>query len=441
MNGEDLYKAMNMIEDKYLEEIYIADENIDHSQKKLRGWKSAVLSAVAAFILVFVGVVNLCPTVAIAMNDIILLGDLAKAVTFDPSMRACLENEYAQYVGEKQLTKDGHYSKVYYMVVDASRISFFYKTDVLWFSEDDKSLYSTVHIEGMNGEDIGSAAALLETGIDGLYEYQVDFIDEPIPEELRFMVCYVDPMAVKSHDVSEAVYTLYPEEQYRSVVKCYDINKDINIFGQKVHLDKLEVYPTQAKLCLKADEENSAYLQDISILLKDDRGKEYTAKTNGLTGTFNDKGNVDSKWYESTYFSKTGSITIEITAAEWIPIEKRYGSISYDKQTIENIPEGVTISEMKLNANHSLTIEFRAPVRNNFLKVLGNVRSVETGEYCDWVSDEEGRDGYSVTIDNDDEKYQIQRLTISNFRENAYEMEWDWGIKKELEEPVEILVK
>ena len=63
----------------------------------LRGGIAAAVAA--AFVIIFAGVVNYFPVTAYAMSKIGFLGDLARAVTLDESMRVCLEKEYAQYVG------------------------------------------------------------------------------------------------------------------------------------------------------------------------------------------------------------------------------------------------------------------------------------------------------------------------------------------------------
>lgn len=72
---------------------------------------------------------------------------------------------------------------------------------------------------------------------------------------------------------------------------------------------------------------------------------------------------------------------------------------------------------------------------------LGNPCSIETGEVCNLVADENGEDGYSTRISEENSEYQIQRFTIADYKENAYEMEWGWGTKIKLDTPIEIVVK
>ena len=445
MNGIELFEAMDCVEDTYLEEAL--QEEFNYGQYGRRRWKRMVIAVAASFVLAFVGIVNLFPTVALAMNDVILLKDLARAVTFDPSMRACLENEYAQYVGEEQITEDGHYSKVYYMVVDAGRISIYYKTDV---PKDAEDLYSYVLVKGKDGEDIGKACCLLDTEIEGLHEIQVDFVNEEIPDEIQLEVCYAEPVTVnmdngESYDVadwvenpgSKSVYHLYIEQEYRTVMKSFDIQQEVEVSGQILWIERLEIYPTQARLLFHENETNAEILLNIDIVLVDDKGREYGQRENGITGFATEE--MTTKWYNSTYFSKTDEITIRIKGGEWITQEKRYGVISNEKQTIENLPDGIEIYKMELNKDNSLSVELRTPVENDILKAMGEVVFIKNREAIDYG--EGGLLTGSTWESTDGVEQHCCIFTIPDFKENTFEMEWYWGEYKELESPVEIVVK
>ena len=87
------FEAMDLVEEKYLNEAL---------GKKYRqrpaivnwGLRGGIAAAVAAaFVIIFAGVVNYFPVTAYAMSKIGFLGDLARAVTLDESMRVCLEKE------------------------------------------------------------------------------------------------------------------------------------------------------------------------------------------------------------------------------------------------------------------------------------------------------------------------------------------------------------
>ena len=120
MNDLRAFEAMDLLDDRFLDEAL-------KPRRAARTRRAFVLAAsVAAFVcLALFGVVNLFPSAAVAWNDIPVLGDIARAIILDGSMRACLNNDYAQYVGMRD-DGDAYQSEVYYMVVDASRISIFF---------------------------------------------------------------------------------------------------------------------------------------------------------------------------------------------------------------------------------------------------------------------------------------------------------------------------
>ena len=73
--------------------------------RKRRLWGIPVGSLAACFLL-FVGLVNAFPTFAAACEDVPVLGALAEAVRFSPSLSAAVEHDYVQPVGQSQ-TKNG----------------------------------------------------------------------------------------------------------------------------------------------------------------------------------------------------------------------------------------------------------------------------------------------------------------------------------------------
>lgn len=481
MTGIDLYEAMGEIEDSYLEEALSEaalpgadgkDQELRTGRKKKR-WGDVLFGSVrrgaasvaAALLLAFVGVVNLFPTVAFAMSDVVVLGDLARAVTFDPSMRACLENEYAQYVGKEMVSKEGYHSKVYYMVVDASRISIFYKSDVMSWKDlddvDEDVIVQGADVFGADGTELNCAVSFLQTDIKHLYELRMDFIgDESIPDEIQFQVVYeklefagveTDPFdgdEVQDYDyvtVDEVVCSLYPQEQYRTVVTHHEIGQTVEIDGQKLHLDALDIYPTQARLSMTPDARNSATLTEIDIVLLDDQGREYRDKRNGMPGTWGDDG-ITARMYESSYFVETESITIVIKAASWLPKDKERGTISYEHRNVENLPENTTIEEMKLNDDHSLTLQIKAPLVTDdtgayFSSIPGTVYEIGTGETV------LERNGFTCvtmpleTMDPQGEDYYLCVFEIPDYEEGRYEMYWNYGSPVKLEEPIEITVE
>ena len=105
-----------------------------------------ILSAAAVFCL-FVGMINLSPTVSAACREIPLLKELVELLTFNPSLRIAIENDYVQMVTQEQ-TKDGIAGRVEYLIVDQKQVNIFYTLT----SEDYDCLDATPEVRGADGE-------------------------------------------------------------------------------------------------------------------------------------------------------------------------------------------------------------------------------------------------------------------------------------------------
>lgn len=460
-------EAMDLIEDKYLDEVLRGKYR--RTSPFVR-WGIFLAAAAAVFMLVFIGSVNLFPATAYAMSRIGVLGDLVRSVTFDKSMRVCLENEYAQYVGEKKTTKDGWVSEVYCMVVDASRISVFFQTDVpnrgqsvaIGEEEQKEVVFDIEDCEGL--EEYEYCSMVVNTNVKNLYEYRLDFVDKKIPEKMNFRIDYYRVNKDGGETLaSYSTYTLYPDMKYTKVVKTYEVNQTFEVEGQKIMIESLEVYPTQAKLLLRSDKENTAQLNDISVTLRDDKGREYEMNKNGVTGTYSEDGNLAAKWYESSYFTKTKSITAVVNGIDMIPTDKRYGMISLKNKTIENMPEGVSLKDMVLEKDGSLTITLNVQFEDN------NWTSVMQWEYiggdaaCDEedyiissrginshgekdntvIMESEGNDGiisgYELEIGQNPEF--DEEHNIPNYKDGDYRVEWLYARETKLDTPIYLKIK
>ncbi len=450
MNGLDIYEAMNGIDEKYINEALDETNNKKH---RLNKWQRWAISAVATIVLVFVSVVNLFPSVAYAMSDVILLGDLARAVTFDSSMRACLENEYAQYVGEEYTTPEGYHSKVYYMVVDPSRISIFYKSGCAdnYDSENTQDIVDHFIEVSVSGEEERSwMITKLDTDIKGLYEARVDISTGEIFNEFEFEIQYygwtepekvIDPFDGEEHetsdtyDISKAVYTLRPDSKYTTVVDHYEINEKVEVAGQYFTVDALDVYPTQARLYISPDEENSKLITEIDAVIIDDKGREYVDKSNGLRASYDEDENVKVSYYESSYFVKTKSLKVVIRQVDLLDKDKQFGDISLENKTIDNMPEGVLIDEMRLNDDGGLVIKLKASNKSRFYNGEAFYQP------CDVYNKEDREvalgDGVIEEFSGDGKAY----FLINNFEEGKYQMIWKGGKWTKIEEPIEISVK
>ncbi len=441
MNGIDMYQSMELIDDRHIEEALCAKPVKRHAARRVV-LKTAAMAA--AVFLAFVTTINIFPVTACALSSIPVLGDIARAVTVDPSMKECLAHSYVQYVGESQ-TVDGYHSEVYCMVVDASRISVFFTSDVPSYPENEGEAYFTVErITDNEGNEFSSSWGINETDTENLYECRVDMGDgEPIPDSLRFRIQYFTA-AGYSDEVASAEYTLYPDKQYSTVVKSYEVNSKVEIMGQIIHIDRLDVYPTQAKLYFRTDEANTALLKDIAITLVDETGRTYPQRSNGTIGTGSGNGDVLSRWYESPYFGGATTLTAEITAVSFLDKNAQFGTVDYANKTISHLPAGVSVASMILDDNDTLEIALKVPdvITSQVFSIT--YRDSKGKEYASssgyqWTS------VYFAGYPNDEihleeEGYEYQVISIANYRKDTYQVEWLYAPGTALETPIVIPV-
>ena len=496
MSGLDLFQKMDEIDEKYLTEALSIEpknrgkmENILEKTGDVMDWNAekagveqahrkknrrektrnhfmyrlrTAAVAAAAFVLVFTGIVNVFPSVAYAMNDVIILGDLAKAVCFDKSMKACLENEYAQYVGETQVTENGDSSQVYYMVTDASSVSIFFKTDAALEGEKEGERAFSINDhaieEELEAEEIGSwGMQIAETDIENLYMCRLEFEKYQIPERIRFEIDFGDvsyrKISPSEPDVDEAreaylsepfvksVYELYPDENYKTIVDSYQIEKELEIEGQKIDVPKVDIYPTYAGVYFQMDSNNTDLIRDIEVVLRDEKGREYGKRFSGTQASEDAEG--WQKWIESSYFSEAKELTAVIKGVRLLPKEKQWGMISYNEKTIENMPENTTVHNMTLNDDGSLLVELEVEgekmedetVDRHYEQVVSMIYKRKDG------TEGEIADGYRAMSDAEKENVQIQSFTIPDYQENDCYVEWEYAPITELDQPIEIRVK
>ncbi len=437
MSGFNKFQSMELIDDQYITEALCAKPVKRHRARRAVLRTAAIAAAV---FLAFIATINVFPATAYALSDIPVLGDIAKAVVLDPSMKECLSNDYAQYVGESQ-TVDGYHSEVYCMVVDPSRISVFFTSDVPEYSENANEIFF-----GISTSVRQVSLGINETGTEHLYEYRIDFSDgEQVPDELNFCLTYqVTDENGNTREVAYAKYTLYPDKQYSNVLKSYEINSTVEIMGQTIHVDRLDVYPTQAKLYFSTDEANTALLNDITIMLVDETGRAYPQRSDGTFGTGAANGDILSRWYESPYFSDAKTLSVQITGVSFLDKNAQLGTVDYKNKTISNMPGRVSVASMIMGHNGTLEIALKVPsdIRSQILSMeyrdmRGNTYTSDLG-YMSASAYWYGDPGELICEAVDGYEYQV--FSIANYKDDTYQVQWLYAPETTLSDPIIIPV-
>lgn len=407
----------------------------------------SLITAAAAFVLV----VNLFPTAAMAMSKVPFLEDLVAAVAFDPSLKIAVENDYVQLVNEKQ-TKDDTSVTVKYMILDASRISLFFQVDA-----PVKAGQYKYDFRDENGKPL-SAGIVYDTMYesDKLEKIDIEFTDgSEIPKELVFQATVtVDPnfhteqTATYNPDTGEYngpsqshtgtdyafLFPLKLDDSFRKNSVSLPINQWLDIKGQRIYLDCLMVYPTQARLYISCDPANSAYLKSLAVTFEDENGNCYNPKTNGVTGTYGTDGlNINSLYYESSYFTKAKHLKLSINGISLLDKDKLYGIVQYEKKTITNLPEGVSVSKMELHdSSLFLTLQAALPKDYSVFPLFDTLYYDITGKEYYFNSISTGTDEVNHVSSYD--------YRLVDFKDHYYKFRWSYAPLQTLEEPIEIKI-
>ncbi len=408
----------------------------------------------------FIMLVNLSPTAAFAMSKIPLIKDLVNAVAFDPNLKRAVENDYYQVIGDSQ-TQQKVTVSVDYMILDAGHISLFFHVS----AQDKTGSYNfdLLDDKGQVLPAVYSYDTMYES--DQLEEIKIDLPEQEyhLSDKITFKI-EITPRDTSRYDgksgnanpsiasdtgfpdnnansnmtklVDSSLQTLSfsfilsPDKEFSQTSNTIDINQWITVKKQRIYLEQLTIYPSQARLFLKYDLNNSAVIEDLDICFQDEQGKQYTATTNGISSTGSENSqNISSLYYESSYFTKAKHLTLSINGISFIEKDRLYGDIHSESKTITNLPEGVSVDYMKQSGS---TLTFTLKVKK---QKTGGCKQMISSTYYDHKGLEYDFGSWSTTSYEDSDNYDVM-YEIKDYVENKYKVNWIYAPMKALEEPI-----
>lgn len=295
------------------------------------------LAGLAAAFAVFVLLVNVSPTVAMACEGIPILGDLAEAVSFSPSLSKAVENDYYQKIDQQQ-TVDGVTLSVDYVIVDQKSVNVLFHVDG---AGDDYSFVST--------------EVLLADGSRGDYAVEntpdhttVYFCDQDVPTVLllnakvEFSHWDSDMEEAKEWEVGPYAFRLKFDPSFLAQGKHYETNQTMELDGQRIRITGIDVCPSYTNLTVEGDPANTAWLTDLDCYLLAEDGTRYT-EVQGITGFYCENGKERNSFHmESSFFHPTDRLTLCVTGAQWS--EKNEETVIHLAEgTAEGLPESTEL--------------------------------------------------------------------------------------------------
>lgn len=332
-------------------------------------WKGPVLTAVA-LIMVFTVLTNTSVVFARAVSEIPILRELALFVAFDPSLKAAVENKYVQPVGLTQQS-GGITVEIPYVIADQQRLSVYYRVagGENWMYEPEPNPLRDE--KGQELTSMTSSKTIYPDEVKGLQELRFDLAECTLPQKVRVQFSLLAsereqlageaPLRVPQDGVVESEgrgeqpaqvaygefdFLIQIDSQLTLPTKVIPLQREFTVQGQAVHLNQLEIYPTQAKLLLEIPQSNTALVKKLRVWLEDEAGNRWNGKTNGISGRGDNNGNVGEVWIESAYFTRANQLTLHIDAAGILKKQEEMVTVDLNKGTASPLPEHIKLERI-----------------------------------------------------------------------------------------------
>ncbi len=320
------------------------------------------LASMAAAICLFIGLVNLSPTVAAACMEIPLLDKLTEAVLFSPSLKKAVENDYVQVMGLKE-SENGVTVRVEHVIVDQKQVNIFYSID------SDSHAYLVARpdlLEADTGEDIRAGIVWGDDRVTlgEMRHIMADFADGTVPSQLDLTLDVMNASedggeptnaqwdaAREKEPLADFTFRLEFDPQYTEQGKILMLNQSFTLDGNTFTVAELGIYPSHIRIRLEEDPGNPCWLSSLRFYLELEDGTVIGTDGNSISA-WGDPETPSTTTYlaQSSYFYDADCIRLQITGADLL--EKDYGRAYIDLETgeAENLPLGCEVQEIRRTA-------------------------------------------------------------------------------------------
>ena len=304
--------------------------------RRRRLWPLRSLAAAAA---VFVLLVNVSTPFAQACAHIPVLSWLAQAVCFSHSLSSAVEHDWVQKVDQTQ--SDSCYTLTLEdLIVDQKQIHLFYT--LAW--EDPSCEYAMVYVDGGR---LSPRPSILSDNVNGPQDaghIVLDYREEQVPDRLDLNLT-VRPNGDGS-PAAQFRFQVTLDPSLTAVGQILPVEQWVELDGQQICVDRLEIYPTHARLMLRDCPDNTARLVSLLCHLEDETGRQYE-REGGISGFSDpDTGFLTELRLASPYFQQPERLTLRITGAVWQDPEEAEVTVDLASGTAAGLPEEIRLTRV-----------------------------------------------------------------------------------------------
>ena len=304
-------------------------------------------TGLAAAVAVFMILVNVSAPFALAVSRVPIVKSLVEAVAFDPSLKAAVANNDVQLVRQSK-EENGIRLEIGYLIADKRNLSIFYRIsdkqgrDLLCIPDLLDSEGTPLKVSGVYGEEKGGTEESpflkwkFHAGEDGVIQESMCIkVSVYTADRQELLACFDMPLSVNSD-------FLYAQ-------RILGVNETVTVLGQKLTVDRIEIYPTNTRIVWHTDPENSAWLTDLPFYLTDETGVRVDGISNGTSGMGGDwEKNQGEIWLESAWYDTADRLFVHLETAAALPKDQDT-VILYEDGTLEGLPEYLQQTDTAMN--------------------------------------------------------------------------------------------
>ena len=394
------------------------------------------LVGMAAAFAIFVLLVNGSDTVAYACSQIPILRELAEAVKFSQSLSKAVENEYVQEINLVQ--RDGDVSaEIPYLIVDKKSVVVFYKLYSRKYEtmHADKSVYSA---DGSKELDYAGVNRYWNIQDSELNYFRMEF-DEEVPGKMKVVLDIMDQENGETEEyVAHFEFLLEFDPTFTSDGKMIELNKKVELDGQCIIIQDIEIYPTHMRINVTQEEENTAWLKGLNFYIKS--GDEmFKAGVDGLvaTGTMEVSKKVCYR-AESIYFYNAEELDLVITGAQWLDKNQEKSYVNLKTGENNHFPANISFHSIENTVEGKrIWVMIEQPIDTGFQVAFKSYYDAEANAYyfreCGSPSD-------GVRVEGDKE-YVLQYMLLENYKEDEIWLDFEFTSDLVYEQPITVQIK
>ncbi|RSK27735.1 DUF4179 domain-containing protein [Bacillus sp. HMF5848] len=391
---EKMKKRYNDLEMPPSIDVYIK-KGMQQAKKQQNKRKRVQLSLAAAiiFVGVFVSSVSVSPTFANYIRMVPGLEYIVDLVRFDKGLLTAIDNDYVQVINEAD-EHDNLKLTVDAILADEVQMVLFYTLSSYNPAHEFVELES-FRLLDETGNELEFSATYVSTGkslqendkISGNITFTYN--DKKLPDQLTFRTKIVEGKEAFSRDKELASTWQVPFnvdlEKFSGQKETIDVNKTIEIEGQKIIIKEVTMYPTRVGVKVKYDETNDKKIFGFEdIHFEDETGEQWGTISNGFTASILSE-NEQILYFQSNYLKSPQELYLKFSKVRALDKD--------DLQVIVDLKNSKILDQPKANILTSVTTD------GNHVAFAGKVNSEKpiSMSFVDKVTDAEGKE---VDIDS-----------------------------------------